>query len=324
MPKTTQKCSEGNIGTSVQFLYDNDLCEEMPDAFRTRAYVFTSFQEKPPNFNGDMKYLLYAPELCPTTGRKHFQGYVYWHSAKTISASSKALGKITVKVAKGDIDKQLSYIRGPYEKNEKTKPYNPEWKEFGKRPEQGERIDLQQIKNEIINGKSVDEITMENPLIYHQYGRTLNKIQNIALRKKYRKWMTEGFWYIGKTGIGKSHIAFEGYDPSTHYIFNLNDNGFWNGYTGQEIVIIQELRGQIPFGELLDIIDKWPKTVKIKGEEPVPLLAKKVIITSPKHPKEVYLNVCDDDDRIEQLLRRIKIIELLEAWDNIIPTWLFK
>ena len=51
-----------------------------------------------------------------------------------------------------------------------------------------------------------DEIVCEDPEQYHQYGRTLHKLEDIALRKKHRTWM------IRVTGCGAllvwaSHIG---------------------------------------------------------------------------------------------------------------------
>ena len=47
-----------------------------------------------------------------------------------------------------------------------------------------------------------DEIVCEDPEQYHQYGRTLHKLEDIALRKKHRTWMTTCDWLWGPTGVG--------------------------------------------------------------------------------------------------------------------------
>jgi hypothetical protein len=125
--------------------------------------------------------------------------------------------------------------------------------------------------------------------------------------------MTKAEWIYGSTGTGKSHYAFNNYSPDTHYLYP-NDGGWWDGYTGQEIVIINEFRGGIMYSELLELLDKWPKTVRRRGREPVPFLAKLVIITSSLHPKNIYQGVLEKDDSIDQLLRRIKVIEFRDKY----------
>lgn len=299
--KTTQKCSEGNIETSEQSAKG-----------RHRAYCFTSFNLTEPVMMDCMKYLCYSPEVCPTTQKPHWQGYFYLFDQKTMSAACKVFKdyKISVKVALGNVDENRIYCGADkYEKDGKIKERNPDFKEFGVAPAQGKRCDLDCIKDEILNGKKVDDIVMERPMMYHQYGRTLDRIEEIVLRKKWRKWMTTCDWYWGKTGVGKSCKAFENYNPETHYPFEFNDGGFWNGYTGQEIVIINEFRGEINYNELLELIDMHPKNVKIKGKSTVPFLAKHIIITSPLPPWEVY-SYQQGLDSLDQLTRRINVIEL--------------
>ena len=162
--------------------------------------------------------------------------------------------------------------------------------EFGEMPAQGKRTDIDAIKDAILSGETTaDKVCCENPVFFHQYGRTMDRLQGIALRRRFRTEMTKGEWVTGPTGCGKSHRAFEGFNPETHYVKNLNED-WWDGYTGQETVILNEFRGQIKFSELLDLVDKWPKTVKWRCKEPVPFLAKNLIITSIKTPQEVYAN----------------------------------
>ncbi|AXH73077.1 MAG: helicase [Cressdnaviricota sp.] len=281
---------------------------------RMRAWCFTSWEKaKPPKFYKGMQYLCFAPEYTPTTNKFHWQGYVYWKSGKTLKACKRALRQgdgCNLEVCKGDAKANKNYIKGPYSKGGKLKPANPDFKEFGDIPEQGKRTDLNLIKDKILDGAKVDDIVVNQPMVYHQYGRTLTKLEDIVLRRKFRTEMTKGVWYWGESGVGKSHKAFEGYNPSTHYVYPY-DKGWWDGYTGQEIVIINEFRGQIRFGELLDLCDKWPKTVKRRGREPVPFLAKKLIITSCSPVDEIFHNL-SESDKLEQFHRRFESIELTE------------
>ena len=53
----------------------------------------------------------------------------------------------------------------------------------------------------------MDETRVDDPEFYHKYGCTLHRVEDIALRKKFRTEMTEGTWYWGPTATGKSRRA---------------------------------------------------------------------------------------------------------------------
>ena len=178
------------------------------------------------------------------------------------------------------------------------------------RPGQGARTDLAEIIARIKSGEtSADALALEDPALYARYGRTFEKAEDVALRGRFRSWQTTCTWYHGPTGAGKSHKAFENFDPATHYIWNLSEQ-FQDGYTGQETVIINEFRGSdMKYSRLLDLIDKWPTMVKRKGRGPAPFLAKHVIVTSCYSPQEAYAHL-HARDSVDQLLRRVEVVEL--------------
>lgn len=245
-------------------------------------------------------YVAVGRETCPKTKRLHDQGWVYFEGQRgSMKGVAKQLGNCHVAVCRGNIDQNDDYCSK-----------EGQLREWGTKPKQGERKDLQLMRDDIMAGKrSVDEICVEHPEVYHQYGRTLSKLEDIALRKRFRTWETKGIWYWGKTGVGKSHKAFEGFNPETHYVFK-NDRDWWDGYIGQETVIFNEFRGNITLQELLELVDKWPKEVARRCREPAPFLAKTVIVTSSLPPLEVYKNALSEYERIDQLNRRFEVIEL--------------
>lgn len=261
-------------------------------------------------------------ELCPTSDKPHKHVIMRTHNSKPKTKTgfgwvAKQIKRVEchthpdVDWMKGDIPQGTAY--GSKDDEEECRTID-----YGVMPAQGTRTDLELIKDEVLEGKqTVEKIACEQPNIYHQYGRTLSKIEDIALRRKFRTWMTTCEWIYGPTGTGKSHKAFENYDPESHYLYP-NDNGWWDGYNGQEIVIINEFRGEIKYSELLDLIDKWPKTVKRRNREPVPFLSRHIIITSSLPPDEVYSNLSMRDS-MEQLYRRITLTELPKK--EIAPKW---
>jgi len=320
--KIAQKCSGGNIGTPEQ---NHDLGEDRDQLKKYRDYTYTDYNEEPVQFcEKSMRYLCIAPEVCPTTGRHHWQSYVVWKSQKTLSSCVKNLRQgrptpIWVRPSAGTAVDNKRYIFGPYEdrRTGKSKPRNDEAREFGDLPSQGARKDVTELKDAVMAGKRVDDIALENPWMYHQYGRTLSKIEDIVLRKKFRTWMTTGIWLWGKTGVGKSHEAFTGFDPDTHYVLPLNEfkhggGGWCDGYTGQETVIINDFRGEIPYNELLQMIDKFPYQIRRRGREPFPFLAKHIIITSSLTPEDIYSRQVHKRDSLTQLMRRIEVREVIK------------
>lgn len=173
---------------------------------------------------------------------------------------------------------------------------------------QGERTDLHAMKAIVDGGGSLLECVNEDVETAARYYRFIEKYEDLIGRAKYRTEMTKGIWYWGETGVGKSHKAFEGFDPKTHYVWN-DDNGWWDGYTGQETVIMNDFRGQVKYGEMLNLVDKWRHNVRRRGREPVAFVAKTVIVTSSLEPKDVYKNR-NEEDSLEQFNRRFEIIKL--------------
>jgi len=242
-------------------------------------------------------------ELCPSTGKQHVDGYYeyatqrkwFTEHKKFVKKFSKGYGDL--QVASGTAGENLDY-------SEKDGGHFETAGEASKG--QGSRTDLATYKSDILEGTmTVDEITCMDPQVFHQYGRTLQKLEDIALRRKFRSWMTTCEWIYGPTATGKSERAFDLYHPDTHYVWKTNDK-WQDGYTGQDTVIINDFRAEIKYNELLQMIDKYPHFVPRRGREPAPFLAKHIIITSSLPPQTLYHNRCDEDS-IEQLLRRCTV-----------------
>lgn len=303
--ETAQKCSEGNNVTSEQKV------DEEESSYRVRNFLFTSFATDKPNFVSEkMKCLGFGYELCPTTGTPHWQSHVYMKQQYTLSAMIKWLKRFA---CHGE-HPNVKIMNGTYKQNVTYCSKDGKYEEYGEPPSQGARHDLDELKTKITEGASVDDIVMDNPIMYHQYGRTLDRIEAIHLRTRKRTEMTKGLWFYGPTGTGKSHKAFEMVAGKSYYVFK-DDKGWWDGYTGQEVVIINDFRGEIRFGELLQMTDKWDYSVRRRGKEPMPFTSSLIIITASLPPNEVYNG--KDKDSIDQLLRRYEVTAILGNIGNM-------
>ena len=257
-------------------------------------------------------YMHAAQEHCPTNNRAHVDGYYETTSRRRLKTEinkfTKAFGKGfgDLQFARGNAGENIDYS----EKEEGTFHV-----QGTVAPSQGERVDIKRKCDQILAGETtVDAEMIDDPEFYHKYGRTMSKIEDIALRKKFRTEMTTGTWYWGPTATGKSHTIFKDYSPETHYIWK-NDKGWQDGYAGQPIVIINEFRGHIAYNDLLEMLDKWPLCVSRRGREPAPFLAKQILISSSLPPEDVYKQR-NEKDMLAQLLRRIKVVNLSEVYDT--------
>lgn len=106
--------------------------------------------------------------------------------------------------------------------------------------------------------------------------------------------------FVGPTGTGKSRAAF---DEAPHaYIMmrpQKSSGSIWfDGYTGQDTVILEEFYGWLPWDFILRLFDRYPLRVEQKGTT-VEMAATKFIITSNHFPEKWYPNIGD----ISPLLR---------------------
>ena len=109
----------------------------------------------------------------------------------------------------------------------------------------------------------------------------------------------EVFVFWGSTGTGKSRRAW---DEATWDAYPKDPNSkFWDGYRGQDNIVIDEFRGAISISHMLRWLDRYPTIVEIKGSSCV-LNAKRIWITSNLGPEMWYPDL--DSESFQALRRR--------------------
>jgi hypothetical protein len=128
------------------------------------------------------------------------------------------------------------------------------------------------------------------------YG-SIKKIRVDSLRPEPFEKQVFCFW--GATGAGKSRRAWDeaGMDA---YPKDPNTK-FWDGYSGQLRVVIDEFRGTISISHILRWLDRYPVIVEVKGSSCV-LCAREIWFTSNLDPRLWYPDL--DDETKKALLRR--------------------
>jgi len=235
-----------------------------------------------------MRYIVIGTEVCPSTGKEHYQGYVEFWRAYDLSVVKQLIGDSTHREERHGTALQAS----DYCKKDKN------YIEFGVMSRMGHRTDLDRIIHDVENKLSIRDVARNNPAEYIKYHKGVEKYKNLLIEP--RNWVTEVIVLWGKTGCGKSRLARE--ITSNYWVWTPQRGSWFDGYEGQEDVIMEEFRGQLPLGMMLSLTDRYECPVQVKGGM-VEFCPRKIVITSPKHPKEWYEDC--GNDRIDQLLRRV-------------------
>lgn len=288
---------------------------------------FNDMIQDPPH--PSVAYICVSIEKTPTstTGAKHIQGYVEMNAKVRYKTLNKGGAKwppylvgAHFEGARATLFENQLYIqklrdidewRRETDHKDKCEP-SEDYHSIGTPlPTQGQRADLKRLSSEVYEGRTdVKRIRLENPHAYHQFGRTLEKIETDRMNDNRRTEMTKGLWLYGKTGSGKSRLAFDIAGDRSTYCWKTNErNGWQDGYKQQEVVIVDDFRGTIPYDELLRIVDRYDYSMIRRGTEPVNFTSKLVIITCPMIPERIYRNR-EMQDSIEQLHRRFIVQEM--------------
>ena len=119
------------------------------------------------------------------------------------------------------------------------------------------------------------------------------------------------FW--GVTGSGKSHKMFEDAGPNAY--IKSSTTKWWDGYSGQETVILDEFRGNISIEHMLKWLDKYPCYVEEKGGQ-LPLRATRFYIASNLDPRQWWVGL--DKPTIEAFLRRVHVTHFPTPFNHLI------
>lgn len=225
-------------------------------------------------------------------GTPHFQGFLYFTNAKTFSAAHKlpGLARAHFEIIKGTPDDNVRYCskEGDYE-------------DFGVKPCQGARSDLDTVSQLVTSGKRIADVAFECPVQFIKFHKGIEKL--IALQVSPRDYKTEVLWFWGPTGTGKSKTAFDLASEESGYYVKDPLNKWWDGYEQQHTVIIDDYRRDFStFAQLLRLFDRYPMTVEAKGST-TQFSSQRIIVTTPKSPKDTWEGRSDEE--IGQLLRRI-------------------
>lgn len=262
---------------------------------RHRAWCFTlnnysleDIEEYKMTLSGkDVKYGVFQLEKGEN-GTPHIQGYVNFHNGRTFKTVKRILGtRVHLDIARGTAKQNKEYctktdtrVDGPFE--------------YGELPIQGNRTDLlffqDTLEKHLNDHLKVIEQCPTQCMKYYKYMDYFFKKKNDEIMRKrpLEKWVCVLY---GPTGTGKTRHVYDNHDADDIYVVQQgtgSQNSLWfDGYTGQSVVLIDDFRGNIMFKFLLNLLDRYPLRVQVKGGT-VLFNPNKIYITSNHNPSQWY------------------------------------
>lgn len=267
------------------------------------------------------RYIVYQLERGGEEGTPHYQGYVVFTTLKSrawVSNLNPTFRRARLEKARGSAEDNTNYCTK--EEGRLAGPWTT-----GEMPAQGKRTDIDTYVEAMkeVNGE-MDLVTELETFtgIVAKYPRFTNHVRKVYQPR--RDWLTEVFVYYGDAGAGKTRRAIEEAGES-YYSWMDNEKGFFDGYTGEDNVILDDYEGQIKFSLFKKLIDRYAMTVEVKGSS-VNWKPRKIWITSNHHWTNWYSETSESSVHYDALARRISKLVLFkkvgidDAGNNVYET----
>lgn len=260
---------------------------------KSRDWCFTSFNlenyEKFKNIKNS-EYVIYQVETCPETNKKHLQGFIQFKNPRSMSGIKKLLkdNQIHLQTRYSTVENAINYC-----KKDDSRDNNYERIEYGNanmNDNKGKRNDLNEMYNMIKNGCTIDEIKEYNPSAYIRYYKAFDRLYNDEQSKLCGEFKNiEVNILYGNAGTGKTSYIMQKHGANNVYKLEKgnNDNLWFDGYKGQEVLLIDDFYGWIKYSKILNLIDGYKMMLEIKGGVTYSNW-KYIYITSNESPEKWY------------------------------------
>lgn len=224
----------------------------------------------------NVKYAIYSEEIGDN-GNYHFQGYIELKRPVRYTSIVKSIPELRgahFEPRRGTPDQARAYCMKTDDPTFIAGPY-----EYGEFTGQGARTDWMALKKDLDAHKTEQEIADNHFSLYMRYAKGIDRYR--LLRSPSRNFKTEVIFLYGPPGTGKSSFI-QAAEPDCYWKSRSN---WWDGYSGQTAVAIDDFYGWLPYDLMLRAMDRYPLSVEIKGAT-VNFAPKRLYITSNRLPHE--------------------------------------
>jgi len=280
---------------------------------QAKSWTFTTFDYDEKSVDAlklkadSVELLCFQEEKCPSTGRRHLQGFVRFNGNKRLAAVKTWLGDDAahLEIAKGTPRANLDYCS---KADSATGDFRFQHGDFDLHV-QGKRTDLDVVVERIRAGDSMESINDQFPTQVIKFGRGIQLSRSLHLARLAPSTFPRTVIVLyGRSGSGKSLWArqFAQANNLTVYSKNLtksSDTQWFDGYDGEACLILDDFTDQaVSFRELLIWTDIYKHRIQVKGAMSMAAWSH-VIITSnicPNFWYESYVGA-----QREPLMRRL-------------------
>lgn len=282
--------------------------------------------------DGEILFLIYEPETA-STGTKHLQGYV------ELKKNPRNKNGRSLKWMRDNVSKNVNWApaRGTLEQNIEYCSKEGNEIRLGEPQDDGRIVrveaankknksSMDAVKKMIDEGATDTELWQAHFSVMSRYSKAFDAYRR-SMKSRERNWHTKLLVLVGPPGTGKSAMAKRIADAQGGAFWvrkpKFGGNLWFDGYDGQDIVIFDEFDGSwMSFEEFLRFADRYPLTVETKGSM-VPFVARLLIVTSNKLPRDWWSTEAVDDNRWKAAIRRmsgklgtVKHLTTLVSFDN--------
>lgn len=270
---------------------------------RVRSWCFTENNyEGLPDMPSLATYLVYQEEVGEEF-TPHLQGFVHYSQPRSLAQMRLDFPGSHLSPAR-DVAGSIAYCQK--EEGRLGGPYL-----FGTPPGQGVRTDLMNVKRSIDEGASDEKLWEEHFSNMVRYNKGINMYKSIKHNSIQRTWKTRTLLICGPAGKQKSTLAsllapYLG--SSVYYVPESKASGiYFDGYDGQEVVILDEMDGNRMKPTLFNLIaDKFSATVPVTARPAVNWCPRVLIVISNYHPAFWWKKRSVDQQK--QTTRRIDLV----------------
>lgn len=316
-PRGLQIYKGGAPGGGQAHYYPDPLCcaVQHMEASRFRNYCFTWN-----NFDGDAelqvqalsyRYLVYGREVGES-GTPHLQGFISFVHPRCVSGVRKALKGAHVEVARAPGEAAAYCKKGAQPKSEweAEQADGPTYGVDADIFESGDPVRSNESNGDVERARykrswdaakagTIDDEEIDPDILIRHYN-TLRRISFDHQAMPAPVSHLDNWWYVGPTGSGKSRTAR--LDNPEHYLKNTNK--WWDGYTDQPCVIIDEWGpedGKYLGQHLKRWCDHHPFSAEVKGGVRT-IRPPRIIVTSNYRLEECF----EDENVLLPLQRRFQ------------------